>query len=293
MLCRVPHVDLLPCARCGYDLRAQPTDGVCPECGATVAEAIARRAAAAVPVERAARKRICLAIGGASLALLSMALGGATALESGWLSLKWLDAIVWTSLAAGAVAPLFFLAPLPGERPWQPMACAVAWLFALGGYLVLHAIDLADRTSSAIGPRRLYWGGLLLIVATFNGVVWLRVQTLAHRLGLRGLAAVALVLLIATTAALLEGWLATWRNASIASGNFMPLQWGVRAVALVRGAEAFDATAAFQSYLRRGGLLTVLATPAVAVAPAWFVIAASRRLARPRDIGDDRDCCTA
>src|SRR5882724_9800787 len=29
----------LPCHRCGYDLRAHPPDGKCPECGASVAEA--------------------------------------------------------------------------------------------------------------------------------------------------------------------------------------------------------------------------------------------------------------
>jgi len=29
----------LPCHACGYDLRAHPLDGVCPECGASVAEA--------------------------------------------------------------------------------------------------------------------------------------------------------------------------------------------------------------------------------------------------------------
>src|SRR5208282_2288514 len=28
----------LPCCRCGYDLRAHPQDGICPECGGSVAE---------------------------------------------------------------------------------------------------------------------------------------------------------------------------------------------------------------------------------------------------------------
>jgi hypothetical protein len=36
----------LPCHRCGYDLRAHPQDGICPECGGSVAEA---RKWAAVP----------------------------------------------------------------------------------------------------------------------------------------------------------------------------------------------------------------------------------------------------
>ena len=36
----------LPCHRCGYDLRAQPEEGLCPECGASVAEA---RRVAAIP----------------------------------------------------------------------------------------------------------------------------------------------------------------------------------------------------------------------------------------------------
>src|SRR3982751_5743669 len=36
----------LPCDRCGYDLRAHPQDGKCPECGASVAES---RRLAAIP----------------------------------------------------------------------------------------------------------------------------------------------------------------------------------------------------------------------------------------------------
>lgn len=38
--------DELPCHRCGYDLRAHPPDGICPECKASVAEA---RRWAAIP----------------------------------------------------------------------------------------------------------------------------------------------------------------------------------------------------------------------------------------------------
>ena len=36
----------LPCYRCGYDLRAHPSDGICPECGGSVAES---RRWAAIP----------------------------------------------------------------------------------------------------------------------------------------------------------------------------------------------------------------------------------------------------
>ena len=42
----------LPCHRCGYDLRAHPPDGQCPECGASVAES---RRLAAIPLRPAWR----------------------------------------------------------------------------------------------------------------------------------------------------------------------------------------------------------------------------------------------
>jgi hypothetical protein len=42
----------LPCHRCGYDLRAHPQDGQCPECGASVAES---RRLAAIPIRPAWR----------------------------------------------------------------------------------------------------------------------------------------------------------------------------------------------------------------------------------------------
>jgi len=42
----------LPCHRCGYDLRAHPPDGICPECGASVAES---RRLAAIPIRPAWR----------------------------------------------------------------------------------------------------------------------------------------------------------------------------------------------------------------------------------------------
>lgn len=42
----------LPCHRCGYDLRAHPTDGICPECSASVAESIR---VAAIPTRPAWR----------------------------------------------------------------------------------------------------------------------------------------------------------------------------------------------------------------------------------------------
>jgi hypothetical protein len=42
----------LPCFRCGYDLRAHPPDGVCPECGASVAQS---REVAKIPLRPAWR----------------------------------------------------------------------------------------------------------------------------------------------------------------------------------------------------------------------------------------------
>src|SRR3954469_9898860 len=42
----------IPCQRCGYDLRAHPPDGLCPECGASVTEA---RRLAAIPLRPAWR----------------------------------------------------------------------------------------------------------------------------------------------------------------------------------------------------------------------------------------------
>ena len=47
-----PGADAVACHRCGYDLRSQPADGVCPECGEPVAESIRL---AAIPVRPAWR----------------------------------------------------------------------------------------------------------------------------------------------------------------------------------------------------------------------------------------------
>lgn len=47
-----PTSEDLPCHGCGYDLRAHPEDGICPECGASVAES---RRRATVPLRPAWR----------------------------------------------------------------------------------------------------------------------------------------------------------------------------------------------------------------------------------------------
>ena len=48
----LPEPTALPCAGCGYDLRAQPREGICPECAAPVQKAIEL---AAIPVRPAWR----------------------------------------------------------------------------------------------------------------------------------------------------------------------------------------------------------------------------------------------
>ncbi len=48
----VKNTRALPCARCGYDLRVQPRDGICPECATPVEQAIEL---AAIPIRPAWR----------------------------------------------------------------------------------------------------------------------------------------------------------------------------------------------------------------------------------------------
>lgn len=94
----------LPCARCGYDLRAQPRDGTCPECGAPVADALANplRVADAKRVEAVRFGLWCAVLAFACLAVDQLIVVGefcglnmaGASVDAGWL------------MAAAGVAPL-------------------------------------------------------------------------------------------------------------------------------------------------------------------------------------------
>src|SRR5687768_4467917 len=53
----------LPCRRCRYNLRTQPTDGRCPECGTRVAVTLGERPPPSVPLVDTPRHRRLVALG--------------------------------------------------------------------------------------------------------------------------------------------------------------------------------------------------------------------------------------
>jgi len=62
----MPAPTSVRCERCGYDLREQPDEGACPECGQTLAESIRRR-------RRARNATILLVLAGPGFLALEIA----------------------------------------------------------------------------------------------------------------------------------------------------------------------------------------------------------------------------
>jgi len=168
----------LPCHVCGYDLRAQPPDGICPECAAPVAEA---RRAAAIPRRPAWRdsdprwRRRILA-GAWLLALLPLvdllkATGWAAAVPVPAADVFGPRGVIrtldHTLLGSGGVHPwvVFCLgavllfseergrrrAPLDWTRRWGVLCCYVVLLLGATNFLFAVAQVLTGIAASFLG----------------------------------------------------------------------------------------------------------------------------------------------
>lgn len=182
-----PHVERdTPCARCGYNLRMQPWNGVCPECNTAVLRS-------GKPVGfrlSSARSERLLRIGIGLLAVAMIIVGVGDVL--GVLSMRFYFAMpleilkaimhcwVWRTHVAGLlsfVAVLLLTQPFKGTtRPFRPRLALIAmWLGTIGvlGYLTLPFLSWTGapgRSSPAVfvpltcAPLCLYTALLLALI---------------------------------------------------------------------------------------------------------------------------------
>ena len=170
------------CHRCGYDLRAQPADGRCPEYGGSVAEAICRAAVSRrMWHERDPRWRRAVLAGVWVLAAVPLAealarLGGARWLPGGARRLVADTAVVWVwPFGTFLIGAALLFTPEPGVRPsptrrWGLIACGVVAAVGLSAYLAVAAsvmCGVAARFASLPLAHQPAGTGWLLEVGSF------------------------------------------------------------------------------------------------------------------------------
>ena len=286
----------LPCARCGYDLRAQPPAGVCPECGAMVAEAIALRdrPPLAVAAPFAAR---CFAIGSGL-----MLLGGLVqwahwlGISQSWPVWAWRGFLEtgWLLTYAGA---FFLLARLPDEGRHRRFAALLLGAMSLH-YAVVAAWEIG-YTSEGFPPwldwlldDRVSVGFVWLTVLPVTLFVWLRLARAAGRLKARGLAWVCRGVAAGAVLALVDPAWGLLKSGFYRGGGGTPvlvhpfvmggLVRSIRGEASVRGSPLGYVEIAWENHW----LISLLATPLAYAAMAWATVALTRAAWRSRQLSD-------
>lgn len=277
------------CHLCAYDLRVTPRDGVCPECGTPVAEAVA----ASMPLRIAAPRASRLAAVGCAVMLLGglMHIGHWLGLSRNWpevLWRVWFDAGFYLTM----LGPFFLLARLPGEatrrRAMIALVLATAILLLLAQTIVweIYTIDgviefppwlewqLDDRVSVAT-----VW----LLILPISLIAWLRLARIAGRLPSRwspwvgrGMGIACVIAVAEPTLNVVVFW-NDWSSGGNAPVFIMPFTIGTMWRALhgnpsVRGGFRGLAEIGFEN----GWLSSLIFTPLAYAAMIWFTFILAR-----------------
>ena len=178
----------LVCYQCGYDLRAQPADGVCPECGALVAASQAAVRRQPLLVARWATVG-CAVIAFSGLAMVGTVGCWTTSTVPGPPP-KGLLAFYFVISLAVLLGPLLLFKPLPGEgmmsRRWMLGMLLAAMVVRVVPMWSAYAENLLERPASL--PA---WAFDPLVFATCNHatvavitlVGWWRLTMISAALG--------------------------------------------------------------------------------------------------------------
>jgi hypothetical protein len=175
------HQDI-PCIRCGYDLRGLSDDGLCPECGTSIATSTAQfaaKSAASPPLAQAPRIWVMkLAIGCTLLALLALA---AFAISAAQLAFDPDWRVAWTPVEIFMVIAFWLIAARePTSRAYgRTSDQIVRWSIRLAAPAI--AAWMLLRVPGSIASLR--WPSLFAFVtATTTACVMFQLARLAARI---------------------------------------------------------------------------------------------------------------